>query len=298
MPRHWHSYVCAARSHSCCAAHQCSAGGAARALLRQQWRPHARRRCSAISRCRTAGGVSSSSSLTGAVTSCVRALSAVRMQLHELTSVDLGEYLLGKMAGSADKTAQMMARRGQLSVVGSLPDRFSDVDGAAERARRAHGRVRHSAAHHDRRCRLFGASDHAGDDSCTYWLSSSGRSASMRCNSSRAFRLAVRLLREALARRAAHHCRRLDQRSMSVCVAHSAGERRDAAARAVRRRRRSRSSVSVAADAPRDAVSSCSSCCRWKRQERRRYDCGAARCAVRLWPRSSAASSTSRQANV
>lgn len=57
--------------------------------------------------------------------------------MHDLTSVDLGEYLLGKiitktninfkkkifwktkgkMAGTADKTAQLLARSGQVSMV-------------------------------------------------------------------------------------------------------------------------------------------------------------------------------------
>jgi hypothetical protein len=37
------------------------------------------------------------------------------MTMDDLTNVDLGEYLLGKMAGTADKTAQLLARNGQVS---------------------------------------------------------------------------------------------------------------------------------------------------------------------------------------
>lgn len=193
-PRHWHSYVCGALAFML-AAHQCSA---AEPLARFFDNNGIRMHVGAVGDLALSytGGVSSSSSLTGAVTSCVRALSAVRMQLHELTSVDLGEYLLGKMAGSADKTAQMMARRGQLSVVGSLPDRFltsmelpsslavlmaeCDIPRLTTTAGAAYLAKRH-------------AGDEAGRLAVEQWAQRT-----MRCNSSRAFLLAVRLLREAL----------------------------------------------------------------------------------------------------
>lgn len=143
------------------------------------------------------GGVSSSSSLTGAVASCVRALSAVPMELHELTSVDLGEYLLGKMAGSADKTAQMMARRGQLSVVGSLPDRFltsMELPSAlvVMMAECDIPRLTTAAG------AAYLAQRYAGNDSARTAVEQWAQRV-MRCNSSRAFRLAVQLLRAALA---------------------------------------------------------------------------------------------------
>ena len=72
------------------------------------------------------GGVSSSAALTGALSMSLSHLLLPNnpLPLSALASVDYGEYYLGKFAGCADKMAQLFARRGALSVIGSKPERF------------------------------------------------------------------------------------------------------------------------------------------------------------------------------
>jgi galactokinase len=195
---HWQSYVCGALAFML-APHKCR--GAAAPLLAYFRARGIRVHIGAVGAAALShsGGVSSSAALTGAVTSCVRALTDVPMTLGELTSVDLGEYLLGKMAGSADKTAQMMARRGRLCVVGSLPDRFLasvelPADVAVLMADCDVPRLT-TAAGSAYLARVYG-DDRARRSAVATWASTT-----MSRNSARVFVLAVRLLVAALGER-------------------------------------------------------------------------------------------------
>jgi|GEM_PF-749725 len=69
------------------------------------------------------GGMSSSSALTGVFSVGINALFRIGLSLEQLAEVDFGEYLVGKSAGAADKTAQLTAKRGEVVVVGSFPER-------------------------------------------------------------------------------------------------------------------------------------------------------------------------------
>lgn len=70
-----------------------------------------------------AGGVSSSASLTGAFTMGLLDLLGIPLSLDQIALSDFGEYYLGKRAGAADKVAQLNARRGEIVIVGSLPEK-------------------------------------------------------------------------------------------------------------------------------------------------------------------------------
>ncbi|EFA85107.1 hypothetical protein PPL_02104 [Heterostelium album PN500] len=70
------------------------------------------------------GGVSSSSALTGAFSISLNRLLGWNLSLEQLADIDFGEYYLGKNAGSSDKTSQLFSRKGQISVIGSIPERF------------------------------------------------------------------------------------------------------------------------------------------------------------------------------
>ncbi|GAM28533.1 hypothetical protein SAMD00019534_117090 [Acytostelium subglobosum LB1] len=70
------------------------------------------------------GGVSSSSALTGAFALSLDKMFNWKLSLEQLAEMDFGEYYLGKAAGASDKTAQLFAKKGQISVVGSFPERF------------------------------------------------------------------------------------------------------------------------------------------------------------------------------
>lgn len=69
------------------------------------------------------GGVSSSASLTGAFSVVLADVLGLELSLDQLAQSDYGEYYLGKMAGAADKMAQLNARRGQVVVINSLPEK-------------------------------------------------------------------------------------------------------------------------------------------------------------------------------
>jgi hypothetical protein len=76
-----------------------------------------------------AGGISSSAALTGAISLALVSLfsdktgwMARKRKLDVLASVDYGEYFLGKMAGAADKMAQLYAQKGCVTVISSLPE--------------------------------------------------------------------------------------------------------------------------------------------------------------------------------
>eukprot|EP01133_Synstelium_polycarpum_P013849 gene13849-16329_t len=70
------------------------------------------------------GGVSSSSALTGAFSLAFNSLLDWDLTFEQLASLDFGEYYLGKTGGASDKTAQLFAKKGQISVIGSFPERF------------------------------------------------------------------------------------------------------------------------------------------------------------------------------
>ncbi len=70
------------------------------------------------------GGMSSSSSLTGAFAVALNALFDLRLTREQLAETDFGEYLVGKTAGAGDKTAQLFAQKGRVVVIGSFPERF------------------------------------------------------------------------------------------------------------------------------------------------------------------------------
>lgn len=70
------------------------------------------------------GGVSSSAALTGALAQALWSHCSVTHERQHLCEVDLCEYLLGKSAGVADKTAQVFALPGEVSVVTSFPEAF------------------------------------------------------------------------------------------------------------------------------------------------------------------------------
>jgi len=70
------------------------------------------------------GGVSSSAALTGAFSMCLGAVLGIGLERSDLSQVDFGEYFLGKSAGAADKMAQLSAKRGEIVVVGSFPERL------------------------------------------------------------------------------------------------------------------------------------------------------------------------------
>ena len=73
-----------------------------------------------------AGGISSSAALTGAVSLALCQLfpetRPIARRLDLLAQVDYGEYLLGKMAGAADKMAQLYAQKHSITVISSLPE--------------------------------------------------------------------------------------------------------------------------------------------------------------------------------
>jgi galactokinase len=69
------------------------------------------------------GGSSSSAALTGAFTLGLMDLLGLEFTKDQLAQSDYGEYYLGKLAGAADKMAQLNAERGQVVVVGSRPER-------------------------------------------------------------------------------------------------------------------------------------------------------------------------------
>ena len=70
------------------------------------------------------GGVSSSAALTGAVSMGLQAALGARWPRPSHAAVDMAEYLLGKTAGAADKTAQLFAARNSAVVVGSFPEQY------------------------------------------------------------------------------------------------------------------------------------------------------------------------------
>lgn len=71
-----------------------------------------------------AGGISSSAALTGAISMLLCQLFPPMRHfgLSTLAEVDYGEYYLAKMAGAADKMAQMYAIRDSVTVISSLPE--------------------------------------------------------------------------------------------------------------------------------------------------------------------------------
>lgn len=73
-----------------------------------------------------AGGISSSAALTGAVSLALCQLfpqtRPIARRLDLLAQVDYGEYFLGKMAGAADKMAQLYAQKHSITVISSLPE--------------------------------------------------------------------------------------------------------------------------------------------------------------------------------
>ena len=109
-PRHWHSYVRGALAYFL--SNRC----AVRAEF-EQWFVREGRSCRVhvgsigARQLSAAGGVSSSAALTGAVSSAVRALTRIAVPLDDLTSVDLGEFLLGKMAGKSNLFTHLNSNR-------------------------------------------------------------------------------------------------------------------------------------------------------------------------------------------
>ena len=72
-----------------------------------------------------AGGISSSAALTGAISmSLCQLFPRLRqlVNLSHLAQIDFGEYFLGKLAGSADKMAQLYAHAGCVTVITSQPE--------------------------------------------------------------------------------------------------------------------------------------------------------------------------------
>ncbi len=70
------------------------------------------------------GGVSSSAALTGAISMGIQSIFGFTWPRVSHAAVDMAEYLLGKTAGAADKTAQLFAAQGRAVVVSSFPEKF------------------------------------------------------------------------------------------------------------------------------------------------------------------------------
>ena len=69
-------------------------------------------------------GSSSSAALTSSFVLGLNKIFEMGLNRLELSETDLGEYFLGKTAGSADKTTILNAKKGKLIAQSSLPDRF------------------------------------------------------------------------------------------------------------------------------------------------------------------------------
>ncbi|EGC35733.1 hypothetical protein DICPUDRAFT_47540 [Dictyostelium purpureum] len=70
------------------------------------------------------GGVSSSSALTGAVILALNYLFDWNLTKEQMASTDYAEYFMGKSGGASDKTAQLFSKKGKISIIGSIPERF------------------------------------------------------------------------------------------------------------------------------------------------------------------------------
>lgn len=71
-----------------------------------------------------AGGQSSSAALTGGLMVCLNEMFQWNLSLDQLAQTDYGEYFLGKMAGCADKMAQLNAHRNKVSVIQAVPEKL------------------------------------------------------------------------------------------------------------------------------------------------------------------------------
>ncbi|KAN0032953.1 hypothetical protein ACTFIV_006895 [Dictyostelium citrinum] len=72
----------------------------------------------------TSGGVSSSSALTGACILCLDSLFHWNLTKEQMANTDFAEYFLGKLGGASDKTTQLFSKKGKISIIGSIPERF------------------------------------------------------------------------------------------------------------------------------------------------------------------------------
>lgn len=70
------------------------------------------------------GGVSSSSALTGACILCLNSLFHWNLTKEQMANTDFAEYFLGKLGGASDKTTQLFSKKGKISIIGSIPERF------------------------------------------------------------------------------------------------------------------------------------------------------------------------------
>eukprot|EP01132_Coremiostelium_polycephalum_P009325 gene9325-11432_t len=70
------------------------------------------------------GGLSSSSALTTSAILLLNSLFNWNLTLEEMAQTDFAEYYLGKSGGASDKTTQLFSKKGKISVIGSIPERF------------------------------------------------------------------------------------------------------------------------------------------------------------------------------